>query len=111
MALFHRLSGFNDDGTDHTDDPTISSHQFAAGIREVIRGNVTRAQLETTWGLDPTDLDAIVAKFQSITNADADVQTLLRQLFVSAVEDWAMLAEQQIGITTQAIWDARVSGY
>ena len=51
------------------------------------------------------DLDAIVAKYQSIG------QTTAKLLFMVALEDWAMLAEQRIGITTEAIFDARVNNY
>ncbi len=104
MALFHRISGFNDDGTEHTV-PKVPSHQFAAGIREAIRGNVTRAQLETEWNLGPNDLDALVTKYQGIGNLTQKL------LFVLAVEDWSMLAEQRIGILTEATWDARISGF
>ncbi len=104
MALFHRISGFNDDGTDSSEEK-IPSHQFAAGLREAIRGNVTRAQLENAWGLAPTDLDDIVTKYQSVGNTNGKL------MFIIAIEDWAMLAEQRIGVLTEAAWDARVAGF
>ena len=104
MGLFHRLSGYNDDGTQHAE-PKIPSHQFAAGLREAVRGNVTRAQLEAAWALGPNDLDAIVARYQAQPN------TTQRLLFILAVEDWVMLAEQRVAILTVATWDARVSGF
>ena len=111
MALFHRLSGYNDDGTEHTAELKIPAHQFAAGLREAVRGNVTRAALETFWGLAGADLDPIVAKFMSITDADPFVQITQRLAFIKAVDDWTMLAEQRVAITTEAIWDSRISGF
>jgi hypothetical protein len=65
MGLYERWTA--------SDDTSIAVHAFAAGLREMARGSVTRAQLVSAFSLgttDQTELDAIIASYTAMTSTE-----------------------------------------
>lgn len=73
MALLDRLR--------RTEEPFISVHQFYAGLVAVRDGVITRAQLETFFGLsstgaDKTQLDTIIAGYTAAADKHRYLEAL-----------------------------------
>lgn len=82
-------------------------HQFMGGLRELERGNETKAAFVAAFGLNPAeeaDLDILIAKYTGLA-ADRRVP------FVEALDDWLCLTEQGFLINDEATFNARVSGF
>ncbi len=72
-------------------------HVFAASLRELTRGNITKARLITDWNLDAgeqTELNGIIAKY------NAQPTDIAKDRFAVGVEDALILA--QAGFYTKA---------
>ena len=82
MGIYERITA--------DDDTKIAVHRLGAALREVARGNVTKAQVVAIFGLDATattELDSIAAAYVALTT-DMD-----RSEFLGLLEDALLLAE------------------
>lgn len=107
MALFDRLAGYDPGFAPLTSTPKIGIHGFCSALAELARGAVTRADIITAFGIQPSEeaeLDAVINKGGSLT-ADRKVD------FAMAVQDWLMLAEGRYAYTTSASFSARLNGF
>lgn len=99
MALYDRLKG--------GEEPKLPIHSFVAGLAEVQRGVVTRAQFIAAFGItvaEEADLDALINKATSLPAAR-------RHEFRTAMHDWLLLAETGHAYTTQAAFVNRVQAF
>lgn len=97
MALYARLIG--------TEEPKIGVHQFMAAISELIRGEATRAEIISMFGLrleDETDLDLLINKGAALNAGD-------RFEFARVIHDTLLLAEEGLKYTTEADFRARIN--
>lgn len=107
MALFNRITGFNDDGTDYDGSAgdKLPLHQLFAALREFARGNATRTQLDAFFAFGPNDLDELITKYGTLSAKN-------KPLFMEAVGDWMILGEQSTpGYRTHAEWAALIQGF
>ncbi len=99
MALYERLV------LPTTADPKIPVHQFMAAVAEAVRGQVTRAQIITAFGLrveDEADLDFLITKVGTLAVAE-------KFEFTRVLHDILLLGETGLAYNTRALFTARVN--
>ena len=87
MGIYERVTANDPDGGGPV---KISVHRLGAALREVARGNLTLAQVNTAFNLDATEqteISDIAAKYAALTT-DLD-----RSKFLGLLEDALLLAE------------------
>lgn len=75
MGLYERWTNSGEAG------PKIPVHAFAAALRELTRGSVTKAQLVAAFALtseDQTELDAIIATYQALPTSNAQEKAVVK---------------------------------
>lgn len=75
MGLYER---WTDSDEDHA---RIPVHTFAAALRELTRGAVTKAQIVAAFSLTPedeTELDAIIATYQALPTSTAQGRAVVK---------------------------------
>ncbi len=106
--LYDRLVGYGPGFTDLPDtEPKLGVHQFMAAIAEGGRGEVTRAQIITSFGItvaEEPDLDVLITKMGGFTNAK-------KFEFRQVLHDILLLAEERRAYTTRAQFNSRIGRY
>lgn len=99
MALYERLV------LPDASNEKIAVHQFMAAVSEAVRGQVTRAQIITAFGLrveDEADLDFLITKVGTLAVGE-------RFEFGRVLHDVLMLAESGLAYTDRTSFVARIN--
>ena len=84
----------------------IPPHTFIAALREYARGEMTRAEIITSFALSAEEtvgLDAILAKIDAANNA------LAKLVIVQIIWDMCCLAQRRLKILTESDWNGRIT--
>ena len=108
MALFDRLVGYAPGFADlPAGQVKLGVHTFMAGLAEIGRGQATRAQMISAFGItvaEEAELDFIIGKATPLT-------AVQRFQFRQTLHDCLLLAEAKVAYTTSGTFVTRLNAF